>query len=447
MIVDFTRDKHPLDLNVTELAQETVPPNADNDQRAVQPYAFKVLTPAEITELTNDILADLENSQIPQANFLQLTHHISEFRAQWASTFSRFGQQRRGELAYQDLILSFNEQIATKANKWLRHSEGKGKYAISVITSMLSPSRPSRKRVNLRLLKNRRRKAKLMKREFECPTFERPLFIVSTPRAGSTLLFETLSQFPNLWTIGEESHETIEGIAELHPAARNFASNRLTEADASPQIAHRLRKRFAAQLEDRQKRIYLDLPLEERPSMVRFLEKTPKNALRIPFLKALFPDARFIYLYREPKSNISSMLEGWRMRRFIAYDPLPSWPYRTWCFLLIPGWQSLHTRPLVEIVAHQWQVTNRYILDDLQALPHSDWCLVDYADLIDKPKEVMHKIAQFADLQWDDVIEQVTSRSLPVSSMTFSAPSPDKWRKHASELATVLPLVEPIVSQ
>ena len=39
------------------------------------------------------------------------------------------------------------------------------------------------------------------------------------------------------------------------------------------------------------------------PVAVRLLEKTPKNALRVPFLAAVFPDARFVYLYRDPRET------------------------------------------------------------------------------------------------------------------------------------------------
>lgn len=53
---------------------------------------------------------------------------------------------------------------------------------------------------------------RLLKEDFQLPEFDRPIFIVSTPRAGSTLLFETLSQFPELWTVGRESHDIMEEI-------------------------------------------------------------------------------------------------------------------------------------------------------------------------------------------------------------------------------------------
>ena len=41
------------------------------------------------------------------------------------------------------------------------------------------------------------------------------------------------------------------------------------------------------------------------------LEKTPKNALRLPFLARVFPEARFIYLHRDPRRVLASMMEAW----------------------------------------------------------------------------------------------------------------------------------------
>jgi hypothetical protein len=260
-------------------------------------------------------------------------------------------------------------------------------------------------------------------------------------------LFETLARFPDLWTISEESHEIIEGIPDLHPAAHGYASNRLTAADAAPPIIDLLHDRFARQLQDRSGRYWIDLPEAERSPRVRLLEKTPKNALRIPFLRAVFPDARFIFLYRDPAANISSILEGWQSRRFIAYRSLPGWPHGDWSFLLPPGWETLRERPLVEIAAEQWRSANETILADLERLPRSDWRLVRYDDLVATPKQLIRQIADFADLRWDEEVEQVVSQALPVSRVTLSAPAPDKWRKHAAALATVLPGVESIVSQ
>jgi hypothetical protein len=277
------------------------------------------------------------------------------------------------------------------------------------------------------------------------PQFDRPVFIVSAPRAGSTLLFDTVAQFPEVWTIGRESHDIEMDIPELHPATCNYASNRLTAADAPPAVSTAVRHWFGQRLQNRSACWYGALPAEERPPAVRFLEKTPKNALRIPFLKAIFPDARFLFLYREPQQTISSLMEGWRSRRFVAYREMPGWPYNEWSFLLTPGWERLRDRPLAEIAAQQWQAANTCILDDLAKLPRSEWCLLQYTDLVRKPQQTIETVGHFAGLCSDHHIEQTVSQTLPVTHVTLSAPSAEKWRKQEGEIAPLLSALEPLV--
>nr|VFJ47990.1 MAG: Aspartyl/Asparaginyl beta-hydroxylase [Candidatus Kentron sp. FW] len=426
------------------------------DHRAeidLEPYFFEVLMPQEIDVLSTDLLSEIGDRVISHDDFAAIERIIAGFREQWKTAFTRFGHHSTGELTYQDLILHFNEEIVPGTKKWLSPT-GKGKYAIDVIRSMLLMTPPPPKRISRHLVAKRKIKAKIGSGEnayhqdgmdghesrlpFQGPVFNRPIFIVSAPRAGSTLLFNTLSHFPALWTIGEESHELIEGIEGLHPSTHDFHSNRLTEADATPPVSVALRERFVRELQDREGRAYLGIPMEQLPGEIRFLEKTPKNALRIPFLKAVFPDALFIHLYRDPEENISSIMEGWRSRRFVAYRDLPGWPFREWSFLLVPGWSSLRDCSLAEIAAYQWKAANACISEDLQALPESDRCFIRYSDLIGKPKETMEKISEFAGLDWDPRIEQVVSKSLPVSQMTLSAPSPDKWRRNEEEILAAL---------
>src|SRR5688500_9014460 len=80
---------------------------------------------------------------------------------------------------------------------------------------------------------------------------QRPIFIVSSPRSGSTLLFETLARAPRLYTVGGESHRLIESIAGFSPAARGWQSNRLTAEDGSPEDVEQLDRSFYGQLRDR----------------------------------------------------------------------------------------------------------------------------------------------------------------------------------------------------
>ena len=69
---------------------------------------------------------------------------------------------------------------------------------------------------------------------FSC-VFKQPIIILSAPRSGSTLLFETLAKSDELWTIGGESHAVIEGMPEFSPGYQDSISNQLTEKDGDEQ--------------------------------------------------------------------------------------------------------------------------------------------------------------------------------------------------------------------
>jgi hypothetical protein len=262
--------------------------------------------------------------------------------------------------------------------------------------------------------------------------FDRPVFIVCPPRSGSTLLFETMAQSPDVFTIGDESHQLIEGVAALAPAARGFESNRLVAADATPEVVAELRGSFFAALRDRAQR------QPDAAGRVRMLEKTPKNALRVPFLARVFPDARFIYLHRDPRPVLASMMEAWSSGRFRTYPNLPGWTGLPWSLLLVPGWRDLLGQPLHQVVAAQWNTTTRLLLDDLERLPSGSWTVAKYEAFVANPDAEIRRLCAANELAWDSILPQ----ELPLSSYTVSTPDPTKWQRYAAEIDAVLPLID-----
>ncbi|HKO93015.1 MAG TPA: sulfotransferase, partial [Polyangiaceae bacterium] len=267
--------------------------------------------------------------------------------------------------------------------------------------------------------------------------FDRPLFVVSAPRAGSTLLFELLAELPNVYTVGGESHGIIEGLPPLHPRSRGYASNALGAEDAPEWLSRVLRMRFARLLLDRNGK----RATEGGAPSLRMLEKTPKNALRIPFLARVFPDARFIFLQREAPANLGSLIEGWRSGRFVTYPELPGWRGMPWSFLLTPGWQGLSPHSLPSIAAEQWAVSNTAILDALEALPRERWIGIDYAELTGEPRAAYERLASWAELPVDAQALGSFEGGLPLSSFTLSLPARDKWKRYEADIDAVLPRV------
>ena len=265
--------------------------------------------------------------------------------------------------------------------------------------------------------------------------YDRPVFIISPPRSGSTLLFETLARAPGIYTIGGESHALIESIPGLPLRHRGFSSNRLEAADATPEVAAELRARFRHRAGDRNG--------NPPPTRFRLLEKTPKNALRIPFLLQAFPEAQFVYLHREPREVLASMIDAWMSGHFRTYLQLPGWPHPYWSLLLTPGWQALAGKPLPEIVAGQWDSAMRVMLDDLEALPGERVSSIRFDRFVADPGAEISRLCEPLDIHWDVDL----SGQLPPSRHTLTAPAPDKWTRHAAVIEPLLPALQDTIAR
>jgi tetratricopeptide (TPR) repeat protein/LPS sulfotransferase NodH len=266
-------------------------------------------------------------------------------------------------------------------------------------------------------------------------SLESPIFIVAAPRSGSTLLFETLARSEHLCSVGGEAHWLVEIHKDLRPGAAGVASNRLTADHATDAYRDNIISQIAERLVDSGGNTVS--PHDNR----LFLEKTPKNALRIPFFNHIFPKARFVFLWRDPRENISSIIEAWRSGRFRTYKQVAGFD-GPWSLLLPPGYQQCRNRPLEEIAAFQWDCTNRIIIGDLENLDPDRSLTVCYGDLVADPTGSVARVLDFANIQMDPALAHHLQRPLPQSRYTESAPKPEKWRMNETDIERVLPAVE-----
>lgn len=271
--------------------------------------------------------------------------------------------------------------------------------------------------------------------------FDRPVIILAAPRSGSTLLFETLAECVDAWTIGGESHAVIESLPALNPGRGLITSNRLTASHAEGGVAELMRRRFARLLRDRDGREFFK---HQGLGPLRFLEKTPKNSLRLPFLESIFPDALYVFLFRDVRANLSSMMEAWRSSGWKTYPRLEGWNGPPWSLLLPPDWSSLNGKSLAEICAFQWRSANQTILQDLQYIPQHRWTALSYESLLNDQLGSIERLCEFARFRMDDRLRSRLSEALPLSRFTQTQPSADKWRKNETEILTVLDSLEPL---
>lgn len=420
LLVPFTADRAP------ELTFETVN----------QPV---VMSPWEQESMLASFVEDLVTGDAPPALAAELMGEVERFRRDWRALWAAHGEAPAGWPSYRDLLDQLQERTARFAG---RMRLANGSEAIEILRHMIvrpglnpdlaeaggrmePPPRPSRE-------------AGEGRGGGSSPLFDRPIFIVGSPRSGTSLLFETLAQAPGLWTIGGESHAAIEKVEALHPASHGWDSNRLTAEDATPESVRLLTRAFREGLRDRDGN---PVPADARG--LRFLEKTPKNSLRVPFLAAAYPDALFVYLYRDPRETVSSMLDAWRSGRFVTYPDLPGWPGPPWSLLLVPGWRELAGKDLAEIAVRQWHAATAQLLDDLEALPPGRWCVSGYDRLVADPQAEIRRLCEFLDLDFDRTL----TPPLPLSRHTLTSPEPEKWRHNGEELKPVLPLVTEVAQR
>ncbi len=388
-----------------------------------------VMTPWEIQNHVDFLFREAQQNH-PQ--FPHVAHAASHFTHVWRALWSTYGESKAGWPRYRKALDEFGARIrAVRAGEVkLRNGSDLFSTLNALVVAPALGDRPAD-------MAGERRDdvapvaAPNINTGAGDPRFDRPIFVVNPPRSGSSLLFETLAQAPNLYTVGGESHAVIEGVRGLGVVAANFHSNCLNEKHATPEIISLLRDRFDKLLRDR----------DEAPppaGRVRMLEKTPKNSLRIPFLAKVFPEAHFVYLHRDPREVLSSMMEAWESGRFVTYPQLPGWTgERPWSLLLTPGWRELGPLPLERVVAAQWTSAMQVMLDDLDQLPPDRVSTARYSALIADPNVEIARICKNVGLDWDRTL----GKELPLARHTVSRPAADKWRGRAEEIEAVLPSI------
>lgn len=272
------------------------------------------------------------------------------------------------------------------------------------------------------------------------------VIVLGAPRSGTSVLFETLARHSMLWSLGTESHAVLEG--PFHPSHFGWESNALSPLDLDPATARRLRSDFWRRAKPANGDSASRLETELRRALgIRLLEKTPKNCFRIEFLAAMFPRVRFLFLRRDGRETVSSLMDGWRAAgRFETYElPVPlhisGYSGQKWCFVLPPGWRSLVSSSLEEVCAHQWASSIDAVLKVLPSLRARGLVYeLAYEDLIARPREVLANTLSFLGLPWEEGLLS-GGDTLRVTN-TVTPPAPGKWRtRNGPAIERILPRI------
>ena len=117
------------------------------------------------------------------------------------------------------------------------------------------------------------------------------------------------------------------------------------------------------------------------------LSKSPASTGRIRSLRETFPDARFVYILRNPAVSIASTYSMFATAR--ARSGFPA---------LNPD----QVRDAYDAVCYMYQ----HAFDELARLPKTDYCIVEYEQLLSDPQKLMHRIYDTLGLRFSAAFEQ-----------------------------------------
>lgn len=234
-----------------------------------------------------------------------------------------------------------------------------------------------------------------------------PVFIIGAGRSGTNILRDALCALPHIATWPCD---------EINPIMRHgnisMPHDRFDAEQARGNVKRFIRGAFTR-----------EWTRQDRPAFL--VEKTCANSLRVPFLNAIFPEARFIFIHRHGGDVLASARKRWKGQMElpslpyywskIRFTPLRDLPIYGWRFVRArwnmmrgqadhldswgPASPAMLALPpsasLDEICALQWSDCVNFALDDLAALDASRVQRVGYEDFVSDPTEILLELAQF----------------------------------------------------
>lgn len=275
------------------------------------------------------------------------------------------------------------------------------------------------------------------------PDVPDPVFVIGCSRSGTTVTYETLAASGRFLHFGYELPQFWNG---LHGPLNNG-----WESEAAGAQHARAEHRDAAL------RFFY-----QRLGAGWVLDKTCINTMRVAYLHELFPDARFVFIQRDGRDNVSSMMDGWRhgrtdggfgLEKFFGPFPEPvaieGGEFREWHFFLPPGWREYNRASLEEVCAFQWISANRLALEARELIPGDRWIQLRYEDIFERPVDMFLEAFERLDLPFgDEMRERCLSLASRPTSIVKGAPKKQKWKEHHPQaIERILPVIRPMMER
>ena len=245
----------------------------------------------------------------------------------------------------------------------------------------------------------------------------RSCFVLGPHRSGTTILCKALA------ASGEFVYLTAADIVATHQEVDQEASTlgelvqreetriiddvRLSE-DLPEEYGFLLpKRRLSEESAPKLVAIYRDLA-EERDSGKMSLLRNPWDLSRTVLIHRLFPQARFVFVVRDPLATINSQLQAMRTLFAIpsAYHALldPRYARLTRRKVLFALYRFVISRGrMVDRILKGFVASTDALIRDLPHLPSDQWMVVRYEDLLNEPAKELARLYGFLDLSVEKI--------------------------------------------
>lgn len=238
---------------------------------------------------------------------------------------------------------------------------------------------------------------------------ERPIFLVSSGRSGSTVFARLLSHHPSLAFLTQLNgriprrpvFNRLAMRAMSTPGLESLVRKRIWCAEAykfwasySTGFARPARDLGARDVTPRDKKV-LPRAIAQNltSSRPRFMAKVTGWS-RIGFLKEVFPDARFVHILRDGREVAQSLLtvgfwDGWAGPSKWLLGELPIDVREDW---------ERYDRSFVILAGIFWKLTVGSVETARQGLDSEDFLEIRYEDFVADPNSALESVVRFAEL-------------------------------------------------
>ena len=269
-----------------------------------------------------------------------------------------------------------------------------------------------------------------------------PIILFSNTRSGSTIVQKVMAVHPDIVQWYEP--RTLWLCAD--PGRRH---DEFDEKDATDKVKRYIRNQF--------------LKYQKQHGNCVVLEKTPANILKISYVRAIFPEATFLFIVRNPFCFINSVEKKWQrpvsskgIRRRLKFTPISQLYHysgrlfrqqfekrilkRKYLSLWGPRYkgieQDLKTNDLLTVIARQWSECSRKAEKDLALFGNGQVLRLKYEEFVEDPISDMERICAHSGLV-------MTTQMVRAAKEWVKSDRQGRWRRFdPRDLARILPEIE-----